>query len=129
MSRHVPPVAFESGEAAARGGGGRVRIVSGIGEEMSGACGAPPACRTVLAPAGPGADSRVEERMVDERQDGAKLQVAGAKPQDVGTGTARLSRKSMQQLGIREGAVIEITGKRPTAALALPPYAEDEGLD
>ncbi|MGH7463992.1 MAG: CDC48 family AAA ATPase, partial [Longimicrobiales bacterium] len=67
--------------------------------------------------------------MADERQNGTKLQVAGAKPQDVGTGTARLSRKSMQQLGVREGDVIELTGKRPTAALALPPYAEDEGLD
>jgi transitional endoplasmic reticulum ATPase len=67
--------------------------------------------------------------MEGAKQDSAKLQVAGAKPQDVGTGTARLSRKSMQQLGIREGDVIEISGKRPTAALALPPYAEDEGLD
>ena len=67
--------------------------------------------------------------MAEQTQDGTKLQVAGAKPQDVGTGTARLSRKSMQTLGVREGAVIEIAGKRPTAALALPPYAEDEGLD
>jgi transitional endoplasmic reticulum ATPase len=67
--------------------------------------------------------------MEQRQQDGNKLQVAGAKPQDVGTGTARLSRKSMQALGAREGDVIEITGKRPTAALALPPYAEDEGLD
>jgi len=67
--------------------------------------------------------------MAEQRQDGSKLQVAGAKPQDVGTGTARLSRKVMQAMGLREGDVMEITGKRPTAALALPPYAEDEGLD
>jgi transitional endoplasmic reticulum ATPase len=67
--------------------------------------------------------------MAEQMEGGAKLQVAGAKPQDVGTGTARLSRKSLQNLGLREGDVIEITGKRPTAALALPPYAEDEGLD
>jgi transitional endoplasmic reticulum ATPase len=67
--------------------------------------------------------------MSDQRQDGAKLQVAGAKPQDVGTGTARLSRKTMQHFGLREGDVIEVAGKRPTAALALPPYTEDEGLD
>jgi transitional endoplasmic reticulum ATPase len=66
---------------------------------------------------------------MEPKQEGAKLQVAGAKPQDVGTGTARLSRKSMQHLGIREGDVIAIQGKRETAALALPPYAEDEGLD
>jgi transitional endoplasmic reticulum ATPase len=67
--------------------------------------------------------------MTEQNQDGTRLQVAGAKPQDVGTGTARMSRKGMQQLGVREGDVIEIAGKRPTAALALPPYAEDEGLD
>jgi transitional endoplasmic reticulum ATPase len=66
---------------------------------------------------------------MEPKQEGAKLQVAGAKPQDVGTGTARLSRKSMQVLGIREGDVIGIVGKRETAAIALPPYAEDEGLD
>jgi transitional endoplasmic reticulum ATPase len=67
--------------------------------------------------------------MEGARQESSKLQVAGAKPQDVGTGTARLSRKAMQEVGIREGDVIEIGGKRVTAALALPPYAEDEGLD
>jgi transitional endoplasmic reticulum ATPase len=67
--------------------------------------------------------------MEEQGQKGSKLQVAGAKPQDVGTGTARLSRKSMQELGLREGAVVEISGKRQTAALALPPYAEDDGLD
>jgi transitional endoplasmic reticulum ATPase len=59
----------------------------------------------------------------------AKVQVAGAKPQDVGTGTARLSRKVMRELGVREGDVLEIDGKRTTAAIVLPPYPEDEGLD
>jgi transitional endoplasmic reticulum ATPase len=60
---------------------------------------------------------------------GLRVQVAGAKPQDVGTGTARLSRKALTSLGMREGDVIEIIGKRTTAALALAPYPEDEGLD
>jgi transitional endoplasmic reticulum ATPase len=59
----------------------------------------------------------------------ARLQVAGAKPQDVGTGTARISRKTFQLLNLREGQVIEIVGKRTTAAIVLPPYPEDEGLD
>lgn len=59
----------------------------------------------------------------------ARLQVAGAKPQDVGTGTARISRKTFQTLNLREGQVIEIVGKRTTAAIVLPPYPEDEGLD
>ncbi|CAN5756344.1 CDC48 family AAA ATPase [soil metagenome] len=67
--------------------------------------------------------------MVEPTQDSSQLQVAGAKPQDVGTGTARLSRTAMQRLGVSEGDVIEIAGKRPTAALALPPYEEDEGLE
>jgi transitional endoplasmic reticulum ATPase len=59
----------------------------------------------------------------------ARLQVAGAKPQDVGTGTARISRKTFTALNLREGQVIEIAGKRNTAAIVLPPYPEDEGLD
>jgi transitional endoplasmic reticulum ATPase len=58
-----------------------------------------------------------------------RLQVAGGKTQDVGRGTARLSHSAMEQLSIREGDVIEIRGKRSTAAIALPPYGEDEGLE
>jgi transitional endoplasmic reticulum ATPase len=68
-------------------------------------------------------------KMPDQQYNGVKLQVAGAKPQDVGTATARLSRRGLSELGLREGEVIEIRGKRHTAALALPPYPEDEGLD
>ncbi len=64
-----------------------------------------------------------------ENEEGAKLQVAGAKPQDVGKGVARLGQKAAAALGIREGEIIEIQGKRTTAALALPPYPEDEGLE
>ena len=63
------------------------------------------------------------------QSESARLQVAGAKPQDVGTGTARISRKTFQYLNLREGQVIEIVGKRTTAAIVLPPYPEDEGLD
>ena len=58
-----------------------------------------------------------------------RLQVAGAKPQDVGTATARLSRKTLKALGIGEGDVLEVRGKRLTAALSLASYPEDEGLD
>jgi transitional endoplasmic reticulum ATPase len=64
-----------------------------------------------------------------EQTGNAKLQVAGAKPQDVGTGTARIGRRTLQLLGLREGDVLEIAGKRTTAAIALPPYPEDEGLE
>jgi transitional endoplasmic reticulum ATPase len=67
--------------------------------------------------------------MPDQKQTGVRLQVAGAKPQDVGTGTARLSRKSLASIGAREGDVVEVRGKRMTAALALAAYPEDEGMD
>ena len=68
--------------------------------------------------------------MAEQKQlRGARLQVAGAKPQDVGTGTARISRKGLEAIGARDAQVIEIVGKRTTAAVALPPYPEDEGLD
>jgi transitional endoplasmic reticulum ATPase len=68
--------------------------------------------------------------MAEQAQsESARLQVAGAKPQDVGTGTARISRKTFQYLNLREGQVIEVVGKRTTAAIVLPPYPEDEGLD
>jgi transitional endoplasmic reticulum ATPase len=63
------------------------------------------------------------------QREAARLQVAGAKPQDVGTGTARISRKTFQHLNLSEGQVIEVVGKRATAAIVLPPYPEDEGLD
>ncbi len=67
--------------------------------------------------------------MPEQPQESVRLQVAGAKPQDVGTGTVRLSRATLRGLGARDGDVLEIVGKRTTAATALPPYAEDEGLD
>src|SRR5690606_20474825 len=48
---------------------------------------------------------------------------------DVGKGTARLSRRAFEALGLTEGDIIEIDGKRVTAAMVLPPYPEDEGLE
>jgi len=57
-----------------------------------------------------------------------RLQVAGAKPQDVGRGTARLPSDALHSLGLREGDVVEVIGKRSTGIIALPPYPEDNGL-
>lgn len=62
-------------------------------------------------------------------QSGRKLQVAGARPEDSGRGVARISRDIMASLGVIEGDVIEISGKRKTPARAVLPYAEDEGLE
>jgi transitional endoplasmic reticulum ATPase len=64
-----------------------------------------------------------------DSEGGVKVQIAGAKPQDVGTGTARISRTALQALGASEGDVLEVAGKRTTAAIALRPYPEDEGLE
>ncbi|MBY8829199.1 CDC48 family AAA ATPase [Hephaestia mangrovi] len=58
-----------------------------------------------------------------------KLQVANARPEDSGRGIAHLPRALMGELGLAEGDVIEIVGKRSTPARAVFPYAEDEGLE
>ncbi|HET8654920.1 MAG TPA: CDC48 family AAA ATPase [Longimicrobiaceae bacterium] len=63
-----------------------------------------------------------ESRMV-------RLQVAGTKPEDAGKGVARLSQRAFEALGIAEGEVISVQGKRQTAAMALSPYPEDVGVD
>ena len=59
----------------------------------------------------------------------AKLQVASLPPADSGRGLARVPAKVMAELGLTEGDVIEIEGKRTTAARAIRPYNEDEKLD
>jgi transitional endoplasmic reticulum ATPase len=64
-----------------------------------------------------------------DAQSGHRIQVANARPEDSGRGLARLSRAAMQTLGLAEGDVIEIVGKRVTPARAVGPYREDEGLD
>ena len=58
-----------------------------------------------------------------------KLQVAAARQEESGQGIARLPRTAMSALGVIEGDVIAIEGKRPTAARAVLAYAEDEGLE
>ena len=71
--------------------------------------------------------------MADSENDTAahsqRLQVANARPDDSGQGLARLPRTAMQALGLTEGDVVEIVGKRSTPARAVLPYPEDEGLD
>jgi transitional endoplasmic reticulum ATPase len=57
-----------------------------------------------------------------------KLQVANARPEESGHGLARLPRDYFGALGIIEGDIIEIIGKRSTPARAILPYPEDEGL-
>lgn len=58
-----------------------------------------------------------------------RLQVANARPEDAGRGVARVSQKVLADLGLQEGQPLEIIGKRHTTAIAIAPYAEDEGLN
>jgi transitional endoplasmic reticulum ATPase len=58
-----------------------------------------------------------------------KLQVAAARQEESGHGIARLPKSAMANLGVTEGDVIEILGKRNTPARAVQPYPEDEGLE
>ena len=64
---------------------------------------------------------------IDEKT--VKLQVAAARQEESGHGIARLPKSAMAMLGITEGDVIEIVGKRTTPARAVLPYPEDEGLE
>src|SRR6476659_1067469 len=64
-----------------------------------------------------------------DRVKSRKVQVASLPPADSGRGFARLPDKLMADLGLNEGDVIEVVGKRTTAARAIRPYGEDEGID
>src|ERR1700760_4989966 len=64
-----------------------------------------------------------------DRVKSRKVQVASLPPADSGRGFARLPEKLMEELSLAEGDVIEIVGKRATAARAIRPYGEDEGID
>jgi len=58
-----------------------------------------------------------------------QLKVAEAKQQrDVGRGIARIDSAAMKAIGVTVGDVVEIIGKKNTAAKAWPAYPEDQGL-
>jgi transitional endoplasmic reticulum ATPase len=67
--------------------------------------------------------------MADSEDQTRRVQVANARPEDSGRGLARIPRVIMAALGLQEGDVVEIVGKRSTAARAVVPYSEDEGLE
>ena len=64
-----------------------------------------------------------------ERPSTRRLQVANLAPGDLGSGFARIPQHVMQALGLKEGDIIEIEGKRTTTARVLRPYEEDEALE
>ena len=57
------------------------------------------------------------------------LRVAEARSRDVGRGIARLDPKDISALGAETGDIIQIVGKRATAAKVMPAYPEDRGKD
>ncbi|MBO0710132.1 MAG: CDC48 family AAA ATPase [Acetobacteraceae bacterium] len=67
--------------------------------------------------------------MAEPEAKGAHVQVANARPEEVGKGVARVSRATFQALGMQPGEAIEIIGKRHTAAVAVTSYPEDEQLE
>jgi transitional endoplasmic reticulum ATPase len=56
-----------------------------------------------------------------------RLKVVEAKQRDAGRGKARIDDETMRLLGIMVGDVIEIKGKKITAAVAWPAYQGDQG--
>ncbi|MEZ5693602.1 MAG: CDC48 family AAA ATPase [Altererythrobacter sp.] len=68
------------------------------------------------------ADAAIDEKTV-------RLQVAAARQEESGQGIVRMPRSAFQALGVTEGDVVEIEGKRITAAIVMPAYDEDQALD
>jgi len=55
------------------------------------------------------------------------LKVKESSLKDVGRAIARIDPEDMKELGLEVGDIIEINGKRRTAAKVMPCYAEDRG--
>jgi len=55
------------------------------------------------------------------------LKVAEAEHRDIGRFIVRIDAMSMEKLGVRTGDIIQIKGKRMTAAIAWPAYQGDKG--
>ncbi|RDC60947.1 Protein CdcH [Alteripontixanthobacter maritimus] len=68
------------------------------------------------------AEAQTTERTV-------RLEVAAARQEESGQGIARMPRSAFQALGITEGDVVELVGKRTTVAIAAPAYDEDQTLE
>ncbi|RLF24177.1 MAG: AAA family ATPase [Thermoprotei archaeon] len=58
-----------------------------------------------------------------------KLRVAEARQRDIGRGKVRIPPEIMAKLGVTVGDIVEIIGKRRTAAVVWPCSSEDQGSD
>jgi transitional endoplasmic reticulum ATPase len=55
------------------------------------------------------------------------LKVMEALPKDVGRAIARIDPEDMNNLGLEVGEIVEVEGKRKTAAKVMPCYVQDRG--
>ncbi len=58
-----------------------------------------------------------------------RLKVSEANQGDVGKGIVRIGEEYLEKIGARPLDVVEVTGSRPTAALAVSAYSIDQGID
>jgi len=66
----------------------------------------------------------------DGNHEEIKLTVAEARRQkDVGKSVARINRKAMEEIGVKQGDIVEIEESKNSAAIVRSSYREDEGLD
>ncbi|MBI4154389.1 AAA family ATPase, partial [Candidatus Woesearchaeota archaeon] len=67
---------------------------------------------------------------MSEKKNEVKLKIGELTERgDFGRGIIRLSAKDMKKIGVSEGDVVEVEGKRKTAAVAVRAYPVDVGLD
>ncbi|NTV28030.1 MAG: AAA family ATPase, partial [Methanothrix sp.] len=58
-----------------------------------------------------------------------RLKVTESNQGDVGKGIVRMGEEFLEKIGARPLDVVEVTGSRPTAALAVSAYSIDQGID
>jgi transitional endoplasmic reticulum ATPase len=58
-----------------------------------------------------------------------RLKVTESNQGDVGKGIVRVGEEFLEKIGARPLDVVEVTGSRPTAALAVSAYSIDQGID
>ncbi|MDI9620116.1 MAG: CDC48 family AAA ATPase [Candidatus Nezhaarchaeota archaeon] len=68
-----------------------------------------------------------EEKSTKDSANEAILKVADAKARDVGRGKVRIDSEVLRKLSLNVGDVVEIEGKKKTAAIVWPAYIEDQG--
>jgi transitional endoplasmic reticulum ATPase len=58
-----------------------------------------------------------------------RLKVSEANQGDVGKGIVRIGEDFLEKIGARPLAGVALVGSRPTAALAVSAYSQDQGID